>query len=151
MKSAKTAKVHKEEGGTEIYRKRLGTFLMRLREEKQFSIQKVSRETGISDPFLYQIEKGEKSLTNPEYFNRLAQFYGVKVDELLRLAGYLPMADADMELEAAIQIIIDDKEWPSLNGTFFAKLDFSQKNDIISLYEKATKKKIATPLLRALR
>lgn len=151
MKIKRTKEIRAEEEEPEVYRKRLGSFLMRLREEKQVSIQKVSRETGISDPFLYQIEKGEKSLTKPDYFNRLAQFYGIKVEQLLKLAGYLPMADVDAELEAAVQVIMDDKEWPHLNKTFFAKLDFMQKSEIVSLYENATKKKIATPLLRALR
>lgn len=151
MKIKKAKEIRAEEEEPEVYRKRLGSFLMRLREEKQVSIQKVSRETGISDPFLYQIEKGEKSLTKPDYFNRLAQFYGIKVEVLLKLAGYLPIADADAELEAAVQIITHDKEWPHLNATFFAKLDFSQKVEVVLLYEKAKNKKLTTPLLRALR
>lgn len=131
-------------------RKRLGVYLTQLREEKKVSIRRVAEETGISDPFLYQIEKGEKSLNDPEYFNTLAKYYGVKVEELLRQAGYLPLSDADAELEAVVQTIVDDSK-VDLGPSFFAKLDFTQKLEVVSLYEKATGKKLLTPFLRALR
>lgn len=131
----------KENSQKNYLRKRFGAYITRLREEKKVSIRRVAEETKISDPFLYQIEKGEKSLTDPEFFNVLANYYGVKVEELLKQAGYLPMHDQEKEIEMAIKKIITDKDY-KLSTVFWSKLSEDEKLEIIVLYEEATGKKV---------
>lgn len=120
-------------------RKRFGQFLTRLREDKKVSIRAVADGTGISDPFLYQIEKGEKSLTSPEYFFKLATYFGIEVSELLRQAGYLPMSDVELDLAKAVDTVSNDKNVPHLGASFFAKLTREQKLDVIHLYRAANR------------
>lgn len=120
---------------------RLGSYLAQLREEKKFSLQKVSQGTGISDPFLYQLEKGERALTNPLFFNKIASFYEIDVRELLRRAGYLPEEDLDQMLDQAMLKIVNDKNF-QLKATLFAKMTFQEKIDLATVYEKASGKKI---------
>ena len=121
--------------------KNLGEYLKNLREEKGYSIQRVSKETGISDPFLYQLEKGEKSLTSADFFNKLANYYKIKVHELLKRAGYLPEDNLDETLDKAIDVVTKDKTY-KIGPAFWSKLTFPEKIEVLTMYERATGKKI---------
>ncbi len=140
MPRGKTTKTS-ESAAKKGRQKRLGAFLAELRESKNLSLQRVSKETGISDPFLYQLERGERALTNPVFFNKIASFYEIKVEELLKRAGYIPEESIDEILDQAVQKIIRDKSY-NLKAPLFAKLTFKEKIDLITLYEKATRKKL---------
>lgn len=62
---------------------------LRSKKGKGISVRDVAKATGISNPYLYQIENGTKALTDPDMFLALALYFNVPVQELLTRAGYI--------------------------------------------------------------
>lgn len=121
---------------------KLGVFLAELREAKHLSLQRVAKETKISATFLYQIERGKRALTSPEFFNRLANFYDIDVRDLLKQAGYIPEKESpDEALAQAVKRITLDKS-AGLKASLFDKLTFYEKIAVAMLYEKASGRKV---------
>jgi len=70
---------------------RLGEELARLRQVKgrTLSLREVERQTGISNEYLSQLERGVASKPAPDVLQKLAKFYGAPYESLLVAAGYL--------------------------------------------------------------
>lgn len=70
---------------------RLGEELLRLRQVKgrSVSLREVERQTGISNEYLSQLERGIAKKPAPDVLQKLAKFYGVPYESLLVSAGYL--------------------------------------------------------------
>ncbi|MGA7294947.1 MAG: helix-turn-helix transcriptional regulator [Terriglobales bacterium] len=70
---------------------RLGEELARLRQVKgrSVSLREVERQTGISNEYLSQIERGVATKPAPDVLQKLAKFYGAPYESLLIAAGYL--------------------------------------------------------------
>lgn len=70
---------------------RLGEELARLRQVKgrSVSLREVERQTGISNEYLSQLERGVASKPAPDVLQKLAKFYGTPYESLLVAAGYL--------------------------------------------------------------
>ena len=84
----------------------IGPYLKELRGDR--SLRQVARDSGVSDPFLSQIEKGQR---NPglRILRKLADFYEVSLNDLLRRAGYLeevedPYADEGGQRGAGLPV-----------------------------------------------
>ena len=73
---------------------RLGTELRRLRLKKRVSLRKVESETGVSNPYLSQLERGVVTNPSPNKLLALADYYGASYMDLLGHAGYLPSGHA---------------------------------------------------------
>ncbi len=60
-----------------------GDFLKGLREERNLTLRQVETETGISNSYLSQIERGDKTGNIPNFsiLFRLADLYGVKITD----------------------------------------------------------------------
>ncbi len=69
---------------------RLGPELRRLRRQKGASLRKVQAETGVSNPYLSQLERGVAENPAPTKLQALADYYEASYLELLEHAGYLP-------------------------------------------------------------
>src|SRR5882762_11679489 len=65
--------------------------LARLRQVKgrSVSLREVERQTGISNEYLSQLERGVATKPAPELLQKLAKFYDVPYESLLVAAGYL--------------------------------------------------------------
>ena len=74
---------------------RLGTELRRLRLKKGVSLRKVQTETGVSNPYLSQLERGVAKSPSPTKLQALANYYGSSYMDLLAHAGYLPSGLAE--------------------------------------------------------
>ena len=74
---------------------RLGTELRRLRLKKGVSLRKVEAETGVSNPYLSQLERGVATSPAPTKLRALADHYGTSYLDLLEHAGYLPSGVAE--------------------------------------------------------
>ncbi len=74
-----------------------GEELARLRQAKGrgISLREVERQTGISNEYLSQLERGVASKPAPELLQKLAKFYDVPYESLLVAAGYLKDRPAD--------------------------------------------------------
>ena len=57
--------------------------LRALREGAQISVTKLAEKVGASQPFITQIEQGYKQPSVP-LLKRIADYFGVTVDDLLR-------------------------------------------------------------------
>jgi len=70
---------------------RLGEELARLRQVKgrTVSLREVERQTGISNEYLSQLERGVATKPAPDVLQKLAKFYGAPYESLLVAAGYL--------------------------------------------------------------
>lgn len=87
--------------------KDLGDFLARLRAEKNVSVREVAEAVEISNPYLYQVERGKKLLSDPDSFGRLARYYGRPVEEFLRRAGYLKETQNESRLNLRIAALFE--------------------------------------------
>jgi transcriptional regulator with XRE-family HTH domain len=69
----------------------LGEELARLRQVKgrTLSLREVERQTGISNEYLSQLERGVATKPAPDVLQKLAKFYGAPYEALLIAAGYL--------------------------------------------------------------
>lgn len=69
----------------------LGEELARLRQVKgrTLSLREVERQTGISNEYLSQLERGIATRPAPDVLQKLAKFYGASYESLLIAAGYL--------------------------------------------------------------
>lgn len=70
----------------------LPTTLTKLREQRGFSKSRLSREAGISDAYVVQIEKGDRLSPSEEVLRRLAHALRVPAHYLLVPAGHYPPA-----------------------------------------------------------
>ncbi|MBN2416960.1 helix-turn-helix domain-containing protein [bacterium] len=87
-----------------------GEFLRHLRKEKQLTLRDVEKSTGISNPYLSQIETGARKPPHPTILSKLASCYGVTPELLMEQAGYLePKTDRkdrrNEEIEKGFDIV----------------------------------------------
>ena len=64
-----------------------GHFLKSLRERQRMSLRDVEKESGVSNAYIAQIERGDRPAPSPEILRKLAGAYKVTVRELLMRAG----------------------------------------------------------------
>jgi len=70
---------------------KLGEELSRLRQvrNRNLSLREVQRQTGISNEYLSQLERGIATKPAPDVLQKLAQLYQVPYESLLIATGYL--------------------------------------------------------------
>ena len=66
----------------------IGYFLRSAREAKNLTLRAVEDATGVSNPYLSQMESGKVHKPSPVVLHKLAELYGVSYADALRLAGY---------------------------------------------------------------
>lgn len=69
--------------------KRLADELKTLRTIRKLSLREVEENTGISNAYLSQLERGEAGNPSPDKLQKLAKCYGVPYEHLMKAAGYL--------------------------------------------------------------
>ena len=122
----------------------LGRLLRELRGG--MSLREVHRLTGISDPYLSQIEKGQRT-PGPRILKRLAALYAVDVHDLLRRAGHLdeegeePKVDQTLEVERAYQYVLSDPRF-RMGTRPSGPLSEEAKRFIVEMYEGFTGKRL---------
>jgi len=66
-----------------------GLYLKTLREEANLSMGKLAKEAEISQPYISQIENGDRGIPSPEILKKLAKPLSVDYFDLMDKAGYL--------------------------------------------------------------
>jgi len=122
-----------------------GEYLKSLRQEQRMSLREVERESGVSNAYLAQIERGDRRPPSPEILKKLAPVYNVAVRDLLKAAGYWdedrPSLTEEEEVEMAFQFVMNDPRYQS--GTRLSgPLTTEVKRFVVEMYEKATGKKL---------
>jgi transcriptional regulator with XRE-family HTH domain len=67
----------------------LGEELKRLRAIKQDSLRDVEEAIEISNAYLSQLERGDAKQPSPHWLYKLANYYKVPYESLMKLAGYI--------------------------------------------------------------
>lgn len=88
--------------------KTFGQYLRELRKKREITLKDLGKEVGLSQPYLSQIENGEKGIPSPDILKKLAGPLGVEYGELMYEAGYLDEIAQDDNLSFT-RIVVNDK------------------------------------------
>ncbi|MDZ4230989.1 MAG: helix-turn-helix transcriptional regulator [Dehalococcoidales bacterium] len=123
-----------------------GHFLKSLRDRQRMSLRDVERESGVSNAYIAQLEKGDRPAPSPDILKKLARAYNVTVRELLLRAGYLDepevTATEEERIEAAFQYVLTDPDYKLGTRLRGEDLDTKGKRGVVITYETLTGKKI---------
>ncbi len=124
-----------------------GEHLKHLREKNGWSLRELERRSGISNPYLAQIEKGDRH-PSAAMVQKLAQAYKVPVKYFMEQAGYLndagPSSDEEERVQAAFDYVMADPDYKlgaRIRGEGF---DTEAKKGIVIVYETLTGKRLLT-------
>jgi transcriptional regulator with XRE-family HTH domain len=96
---------------------KLATELERLRQVKgrNVSLREVERQTGISNEYLSQLERGIATKPAPDVLQKLSKFYAVSYESLLIAAGYLkePRGDKHKVVPRDVETIAEGAQFSS--------------------------------------
>jgi transcriptional regulator with XRE-family HTH domain len=67
----------------------LGATLAAARRRRGWTLREAARRTGVHNAHLSQIEKGVILRPSPSVLFQIGEVYGVRFDDLLKLAGYV--------------------------------------------------------------
>ncbi len=118
-----------------------GQLMKRLRLEKGLSLREVEAKVGISNSYLYQIERGERNAPKPEVLRKFADLYGVSLASLLAEARVQEPQDHELyhqQLENAFEFVRRDKRFAFGTQMSSVTLPPEAKRFIIEAYQKAT-------------
>lgn len=73
--------------------KSLGQGLKLARELRKLSLRKVEEATGISNPYLSQLENDKINKPSPFFLHKLASLYEIEYELLMDAAGYVQKKD----------------------------------------------------------
>lgn len=68
--------------------KKLAEELRRIRAIRELSLREIEKETGISNAYLSQLERGEATNPSAQKLYKLAKFYEIPYELLMEWAGY---------------------------------------------------------------
>ena len=119
-------------------------YMKRLRTQQRLSLREVTDKTGVSAPYVSQIERGLRR-PGADVLKRLAPAYLVPVRDLLRAAGYLEEVPTELseedEVDMAFRYVMNDPRYQS--GTRISgELTTDVKRFVVEMYEKATGKRL---------
>ncbi len=86
----------------------LGGYLRQQRQQAHLSLRQLADRTGISNPYLSQIERGLKK-PSAEILQALAKGLRVSAEQLYVHAGILEAADEQAEIDVRRAILADPK------------------------------------------
>ena len=97
----------------------VGTFIREQRERSALSIRKLAEMTGVSNPYLSQIERGVRK-PSAEILRSIAEALAIRTETLYERAG-----------------LLDGYEAPGINAAVAAdtKLTSSQKQAMMEIYK----------------
>lgn len=66
-----------------------GSYLKDLRLEKEISIRELARLSGVSNPYLSQVETGKRGIPSPPILRKIARALNTSYEQMMKKAGYL--------------------------------------------------------------
>jgi transcriptional regulator with XRE-family HTH domain len=97
----------------------VGTFIKEQREKSALSIRKLAEMTGVSNPYLSQIERGIRT-PSAEILRSIAGALSIRTETLYQRAGLLDEGEAPTVVEAV---------------SADTRLTDNQKNALVEIYE----------------
>lgn len=139
-------KLGKEEVKAAMEDFNFGHYLKELRTNRRLSLHDVERACGVSNAYLSQIERGDRSTPKPEILKKLAQAYKIPVRELFLKAGYLDepevTATEEERIEAAFQYVLADPDYKLGQRIRGEEHDIKSKRGMVIIYETLTGKRL---------
>jgi HTH-type transcriptional regulator, competence development regulator len=139
-------KLAKEEVRTEMEDFNFGRYLKELRTNRKLSLHDVEKTCGVSNPYLSQLERGDRPSPSPEILKKLARAYQIPVRELFLRAGYLDepevTATEEQRIEAAFQYVLADPDYKLGQRIRGEEHDLKSKRGMIIIYETLTGKRL---------
>lgn len=124
-----------------------GEHLKYLREQKHWSLRELERRSGVSNPYLAQIESGERH-ASAAVLQKLAQAYNVPAKYFMEQAGYLddavPSSEEEERVQAAFDYVMADPDYKFGARIRCSSLNSEAKRGIVIVYETLTGKKLLT-------
>ena len=122
----------------------IGQYLRELRQVAGLSLREASRRSGVSDPYLSQVERSLR-MPGPNILKRLAPAYGASVRDLMERAGYLEEGEAPVEeageVERAYQFVLADPRF-RFGTRPEGELSLGAKRFIVEMYQRLTGKRL---------
>jgi HTH-type transcriptional regulator, competence development regulator len=85
---------------------KLGEQLRALREVKRKSVRKVAAETGLSNAYLSQLERGVARNPSPRMLAKLAEYYEAPHESLMGAAGYVKPTKTRTETPSSLEVLL---------------------------------------------
>jgi len=80
-----------------------GEYVRKSRQKKNLSLREAARRTGISHPYLSQLETGKNTKPTPEVIKKIADGLELDYIKLLEIAGYLEEAEREGLMKSAVE------------------------------------------------
>lgn len=125
----------------QVGREAFGAFLRGLREAKGLTQRKAGELAKVSNPYLAQLEKGQRNPPSRDVLARLARVYGVSEEKMLQEAGYSDRSYTAVppeRIEWAFECVKRDPDFTFGNRLRGHELNLATKAFIVELYQRAT-------------
>jgi len=105
----------------------LKTYISLLRKDMGLSQRELARKSQISHTEISRIEKGERDRPSPAVLKKLAPFLGVRVEQLMEVAGYIGLNT--QEVGSAASVARHQEEYTFGAETVVDELPILNKNN----------------------
>jgi HTH-type transcriptional regulator, competence development regulator len=118
---------------------KLGDLLLSARKRLGFSLRDAEDASGVSNAYISMIESGRRVDPHPNILKKLAEAYGLEIDEILKAAGYRdqePQPDnEEAEIERLYREAMVDPAF-AFGRRSKIKIDYPMKKVIAQMYKE---------------
>jgi len=124
--------------------KAFGSYLKRLRLEKKLSLRQVEKAVGISNSYLYQIERGERNVPKLEILRKMATTYDVSFASLMAAARLQEPDQEDLyyknvkKIENAFEFIRNNPDYVFGTHLNSSELSLEVKRFVVEMFQETT-------------
>ena len=125
--------------------KEFGRHLRELREHQGLGVREANRRSGVSSPYISQIERGDRR-PSTAILERLAPVYGVPLRDLLEALGSKddvgPGLSENEEVRRAFEYVVTDPRFQFGTRPDGSKLTLDAQKFVVQMYERLTGKRL---------
>ncbi len=128
-------------------RTKFGAYLKSLREAKGLTQKQAGELAKVSNPYLAQVERGQRNPPNADILSRLARVYGVSENSILKEAGYMSGGTVSLPasvIERAFEFVRTDEAFSFGTRLKGEELSLETKAFLVEVYQKATDRILLT-------
>jgi len=124
-----------------------GRYIKKMREDARLSLREAEAIIGISNSYLYQIERGERNPPKLEVLRKMAGAYGISLSALMAAAHIQEPQEHEQfynedELERAFEFVRKDKRFRFGTHMSGDSLTPEAKRFIVEMYQKLSDRKL---------
>ena len=124
-----------------------GRYIKKMREDARLSLREAEAIIGISNSYLYQIERGERNPPKLEVLRKMAGAYGISLSALMAAAHIQEPEEHEQfynedELERAFEFVRKDKRFRFGTHMSGNSLTPEAKRFIVEMYQKLSDRKL---------